>query len=95
MCLLVSSIKKESTRNAGDPSSIPGLGRIPGEGKDNSLQCSCLENPMNRGAWWAAVHGVAKIQTGLKRISMQHALLLILLHSPERLHLKSLISQFS
>ena len=37
-----------------------------GEGKDNPLQCSCLENPMDRGAWWATVHGVAKGQTQLR-----------------------------
>ena len=37
---------------------IPGLGRSPGEGNGNPLQCSCLENPMDRGAWWATVHGV-------------------------------------
>ena len=49
----------------GDMGSIPGLGRFPGEGHGNSLQCSCLENPMDRGAWWAAVHGVIKGQTGL------------------------------
>ena len=49
---------KESTYNAGDLGSIPGLGRSPGEG--NPLQYSCLENPMDRGAWWATVHGVTK-----------------------------------
>ena len=38
----------------------PGLGRSPGEGNDNPLQYSCLENPMDRGAWWATVYGVAK-----------------------------------
>ena len=43
-----------------DLSSIPGLGKYPGEGHGNPLQDSCLENPMNRGAWWATVHGVAK-----------------------------------
>ena len=42
---------KESACNAGDPSSIPGLGRSPGEGNDNPPQYSCLENPMDRGAW--------------------------------------------
>ena len=46
--------------SAVDPSSIPGSGRCPEEGNDNSLQCSCLENPMDRGAWQAEVHGVAK-----------------------------------
>ena len=40
--------------------STPGSGRSPGEGNDNPLQYSCLENPMDRGAWWATVHGVAK-----------------------------------
>ena len=78
-----------------DAGLIPGSRRSPGGGHGNSLQCSCLENPTNRGAWWATVHRVAEIQTGLKRLSMQHALLLILLRSPERLQLKSFISQFS
>ena len=45
---------------------IPGLGRSPGGGYDNPLQYPCLENPMDRGAWWATVHGVAKSQTRLK-----------------------------
>ena len=56
---------KESACNAGNLGSIPGLGRCPGEGKGNPLQYSCLENPMDGGAWWAIVHGVAKSQTGL------------------------------
>ena len=47
----------------GDTSSIPGLGRSPGEGNGNLLQYSCLENPMDRGAWWVTVHGVAKEST--------------------------------
>ena len=51
---------KESASNAGDPSSIPGSGRSPGEGHGNPLQYSCLENPTDRGAWQATVHGVAK-----------------------------------
>ena len=42
---------------------IPGLGRSPGGGDDNPLQHSCLENPMDRGAWWAAVHRVAELDT--------------------------------
>ena len=49
--------------NVGDLGSIPGLGRFPGEGNGNPLQYSCLENPMDRGAWWAIVHGVAKSRT--------------------------------
>ena len=51
---------KGSTCNAGNPGSIPGSGRSPGEGSGNPLQYSCLENPMDGGAWEAAVHGVAK-----------------------------------
>jgi len=46
--------------DARDTGSIPGLGRSPGEGNDNPLQYSCLENPMDRRAWWAVIHGVAK-----------------------------------
>ena len=52
--------------NAGgvrDVDSVPGLGRSPGEGHDNPLQYSCLENPMDRGAWWAIDHKVAQSQT--------------------------------
>jgi len=54
---------KASARNAGDLGWISGLGRSPAEGNGNPLQYSCLENPMDRGAWWATVHGVAKSQT--------------------------------
>ena len=55
-----SSLSKESACSAGDQGSIPGLGRCPGEGSGNPIQYPCLENLMDRGAWWAAVHGVAK-----------------------------------
>ena len=55
---------KESC-NVGDLGLIPGLGRSPGEGNGNSLQYFCLENPMDRGAWWAIIHGVAKSQAQL------------------------------
>ena len=51
--------------DAGDKGSVPGSGRSPGGGNDNPLQYSCLENSMDRGAWWATVHGVAKSRTGL------------------------------
>ena len=54
------SDSKESAYNAGDLGSIPGSGRSPGEGNGYPLQYSCLENPMDRGAWWAIVHGVTK-----------------------------------
>ena len=56
---------KESTCNAGDTGTIPGLGRHPGEGNGNSLQYSCLGNAMDREAWQPTVHGVAKSQTQL------------------------------
>ena len=56
---------KESACNTGDLGSIPGLGRSPGEGNGNPLQYSCLERPMDRGAWWATVRGVAKSRTRL------------------------------
>ena len=60
LCFPCSSVK-ESVCNAGDLGSIPWLGRSPGEGNGNPLQYSCLENPMDRGAWQATVHGVAKV----------------------------------
>ena len=50
---------KESAYNAGDPGLIPGSRRPPGEGNGNPFQYSCLEKSMDRGAWWATVHGVA------------------------------------
>ena len=56
---------KVSAFNAGDLGLIPGLGRSPGEGNGNPLQNSCLENPMDREAWWATVHGVAESWTQL------------------------------
>ena len=56
---------KESACSAGDPGSIPGSGRSPGEGNGNPLQYPCLENPTDRGAWQATVHGVAKNWTRL------------------------------
>ena len=59
------SNSKESACNAGDPDLLPGLGRSPGEGDGYPLQYSCLENPMDKGAWWAIVHGVAKSQMWL------------------------------
>ena len=58
--------------NAGDPSSIPELGRSPGEGNGYLLQCPCLENPIDRGAWWAIVHGVAESQTELRDEACRH-----------------------
>ena len=60
---------KASAYNLGDPGSIPGLGKSPGEGHGNPLQYSCLENPMDRGTWKATVHGVAKSQTQLSNFT--------------------------
>ena len=56
-----SSVGKESACNAGDLGSSPGSRRSPGEGNGNPLQFSCLENPMDKGAWRATVHGVARV----------------------------------
>ena len=56
-----SSVGKESACNAGDLGSIPGSGRSPGEGNGNPLQYSCLENPMDRGAWQAIIHAVTRV----------------------------------
>ena len=63
---------KNPPANAGDVrngSSIPGVGRSPGEEHGNPLQYSCLENPMDRRAWWATVHRIAKSQTRVKQLS--------------------------
>ena len=59
------SVLKNSPVNAGDLGSILGLGRSPGEGNGNPLQYSYPENPVDRGVWWATVHGVTKSQTRL------------------------------
>ena len=56
---------KNSLANVGDVSSVPGSGSSPEEGNGNPLQYSCLGNPLDRGAWWATVHGVTKSQTQL------------------------------
>ena len=56
---------KESAYSVGDPSLIPGSGRSSGEGNGNPFQYSCLENPMDGGAWWATVHEIAKSWTWL------------------------------
>ena len=65
---------KVSAWNAADQGSIPGLRRSPGEGNGNPLQYSCLENPMEGGAWQATVHGVAKSQTRLSDFTFTYAL---------------------
>ena len=86
---------KASARNAGDLGSIPGSGRSPGEGNGNPLQYSCLENPMDGGAWWAAVHGVAKCRTRLSDFTFTFTLvptggaLQLLIHSFKEYFLSS------
>jgi len=70
---------KASAYNVGDLGSIPGSGRSPGEGNRNPLQYSCLENPIDRGAWWAAVHGVAKSRTQLSDFTSLHFFFIIIL----------------
>ena len=61
---------KVSACNAGDLGLISGSGRYPREGNSNPVQYSCLENPMDRGAWWATVHGVAKSGTRLSDLTL-------------------------
>ena len=70
--LVAQQFKKKSTCNAGDVGDrdLTGSGRSPGEGNGYPLQCSCLENPMDRGAWWATDHRVTKNWTGLKWLRM-------------------------
>ena len=63
---------KNLPTNAGDVGLIPGLGKSPGGGNGNPLQYSYLENPMDRGAWWATVCGVAKSQTQLRDSAHRH-----------------------
>ena len=63
---------KASAYNVGDLGSIPGSGRSSGEGNGNPLQYSCLENPTDRGAWWATVHGVTKSWIRLSNFSSLH-----------------------
>ena len=59
------SVVKNPPANAGDSVLIPGLEKSPGEGNGNPFQYCCLENPMDKGAWWATVHEVVKSQTQL------------------------------
>ena len=63
---------KASASSVGDLGSIPGLGRSPREGNGNPLQYSCLENPMDAGAWWVTVHGVTKGWTRLSDFTSLH-----------------------
>ena len=65
---------KDLLANAGEAGLIPGSGRFPGGGHSNPLQYSCLEDLMDRGAWWAIVRGVTKSRTRVKRFSI-HAVI--------------------
>ena len=65
MVVPAGSVGRESACNEGDLGSIPGSGRSPGEGNDNPLQFSCLENSVDKGVWWATVHRVTKSHTWL------------------------------
>ena len=67
------SVVKNLPASAGDQGSIPGSGRSPGEGNGNPLQYSCLENPMDRGAWLATVHGVTKKESEATSLSPSKA----------------------
>ena len=58
--------------DSGDTGLVPGLGRSPGGGNDNPLQYSCLKNPMNRGTWWATVHGLQRV--GYDQVHMHASL---------------------
>ena len=75
MFLLIGSVGKESacnTGDAGDRSSMSGLGGSSGGGHGYSLQCSCLENPMDRGAWWATTDGGHKELDTTKQLRSTH-----------------------
>ena len=79
------SDSKEYACSVGDLSSIPGLGRFPGEGNGNPLQYSGLENSMDRGAWQAIVHGVTKSQTQLSNFHFHlHPLSSVSVNSHQR-----------
>ena len=68
---------EESSCSVGDLGSIPGLGRAPGEGNGYPLQCSCLENSMDRGAWWAMVYGITESDM-TERLSLSYICIYVL-----------------
>ena len=72
------------------PESIAGSGRSPGEGHSNPLQCSCLSNPMDRGAWWVVVHGSQRVEHKLKWLSMQAHTHIVFRCKRGALHLKKI-----
>ena len=65
-------VEKKSACHVGDRGPVPGVGRSPGEGNGNPLHYSCLENPMDRGAWQATVHGVTRVRHNLATKLQQH-----------------------
>ena len=82
---------KQPTCHAGDMSWIPGLGRSPGGGNDNPLQCSCLGNPMATGTWWAMVYGVTKESDRIQPPSSKKQRDFFLLRTSHPLHHSSLL----
>ena len=76
---LVAQLVKNLPANAGHVGSVPGLGRSLGEGNGNPLWYSCLENPVDREAWWAIVHGAAKSRTQLSRHLCKHTVFCFLI----------------
>ena len=87
-----SSVGRESACDAGEQGSIPGSGRSSGEGNGNPLQYSHLENHKDRGAWWATVHGIARVGHDLATKTPNHQNLLVHLHYYE-LHLVKMLIQ--
>ena len=88
MALVVKNLYANA-RDIRDMGLIPGSGRFPEGGHGNPLQYSCLENSMDRGAWWATVHRVAKNQTGLKRLSTHADIVLIAFYILLYLHVNN------
>ena len=80
------SDSEESASRAGDLSSIPGWARLPGEGHGNSLQYTCMENAMDRGAWWTIVHGVQRVRPDGSNLACTYVA------GPAPLHLCSALS---
>ena len=80
---LVAQMVKNPPANAGDTKDtdlVPGLGRSPGEGNSSPVQYSCLENPMDRGDWWATVHGVAKKSVTSELLTVPGLYMLVLIN---------------
>ena len=89
-----SSVGKDSACNSGDLDSISGSGRSSGEENGNPLQYSCLENPMDRGIWWATVHVVAKSRTRLKQLNTHTCLLLFICKTSVKCFMIQSLKQF-